>query len=126
MPSPRMEELPKVTPDFKQELDQVKLNHTQTNVKDRLPSESGALSVTLILFLERVTYFNHKEATRVCLADLKDERSHYQFISGIEGFDKKQLNHLDVSAEANNLPSAEVIKAERVQHDVITGGCATK
>jgi hypothetical protein len=93
MPSPRLEELPKVTPDFKHELDQVKLHPTETNVKVRLPSET----------------------------DLKDERSHYQFISGIEGFDKKQLNHCDIHDQTNALPSAEALKTERAQHDVIQG-----
>lgn len=92
MPSPNLEDVPKVGPDFKKELDQVKLNPTQTSVKVRLPSES----------------------------DIKDERSHHEFISGIEGFNKKQLTHQELS-QSTTLPSADEIKTERQQHDVIQG-----
>jgi hypothetical protein len=92
MPAPDLSEVPKVGLDFKKELDQVKLHPTQTTVKVRLPSES----------------------------DITAERSHHQLISGIEGFNKKQLIHQEIP-ECNQLPSADVIKTERVHHDVFQG-----
>lgn len=92
MPSPNLNEVPKVGSDFKNELNQVKLQHTETKVKVRLPSET----------------------------DLKEDKKHHDFISGIEGFNKKQLHHQQVQ-EASVLPSAEDLKSERVHHDVIQG-----
>ncbi|GAV05863.1 hypothetical protein RvY_15927 [Ramazzottius varieornatus] len=92
MPSPNLNDVPKVGPDFKNELNQIKLHHTETQVKVRLPSES----------------------------DLIEEKKHHDLISGIEGFNKKQLNHQEVQ-EASALPSAEDLKTERVHHDVIQG-----
>jgi len=92
MPAPNLAEVPKVGQDFKKELDQVKLNPTQTNVKVRLPSES----------------------------DIKEERSFQQHISGIEQFDKKQLHHQEPPSDIT-LPSADVLKTERAIHDVIEG-----
>lgn len=92
MPSPSLDAVPKVGPDFKKELDQVKLHPTTTNVKVRLPSES----------------------------DIKDERTHHDFISGIAGFNKKQLTHQELT-ESATLPSADEIKTERTHHDVIQG-----
>ncbi|OWA50286.1 hypothetical protein BV898_14808 [Hypsibius exemplaris] len=92
MPSPKLDEVPRVGPDFKKELEEVKLHPTLTNVKVRLPSES----------------------------DLKDERSHHDFISGIAGFDKKQLTHQELT-QSGTLPSADDLKTERKIHDVIEG-----
>lgn len=92
LPSPSLDDVPKVGPAFKLELDQVKLHPTQTNVKVVLPSET----------------------------DLKDERSHHEFISGIEGFDKKLMHH-QVLSQSGSLPSADDIKTERAQHEIIQG-----
>lgn len=82
--------------------DSSKLRHTETNEKNPLPDKDGEYLLTLwyyCMMLQKC--FSHVLAVAA-------EKTHIEFISGVEQFDKTTMKHAQTS-EKNPLPAIEGI-----------------
>jgi len=117
--TPSLDELPKVEPDLKSELENYKhdgLNKVEVVEKVVLPDQEDIQTEkTQQAILKGVECFDKTELkhtdteVKVVLPDQEDiatEKTQQALLKGVEGFDKKNLQHADTK-ESNSLPTKE-------------------